>query len=97
MKPQRVRVQRLLEQRPRESSVAEALAAARAVEDLPERALGTLAEGVLALGDEPARDRDELLGSCSRGKSIFARSASARWGFALEEVVHKARVAGDDD
>ena len=58
--PQRLRVQRLLEDRARKARVAKALTAFGALEDLTERLPGALAERVLALVRELGRDLQEL-------------------------------------
>ena len=59
--PQRLCVQRLLEERAREACVAERLVALGAREDRAQRVLGALAERVLGLGGEAREDLDEIL------------------------------------
>src|SRR6185437_1487504 len=58
--PQRVRVQRLLEDRAREAGVAVALATLGAGEDPPELLGAGRIDPVLVLAREALRDRDEL-------------------------------------
>ena len=93
--PQRVRAQRLLEQRAREARVAEALAALRAVEDPSQRLDRALVEAVLAVGRELLRDRDELVGRVVRERDL-AREARLQPGVRLEEAAHQRGIAGDD-
>ena len=59
--PERLCVQRLLEQRAREACVAERLVALGAREDRAEGVVGPLAERVLGLGGEEREDLDEVL------------------------------------
>src|SRR5205085_1721223 len=59
--PQRLRVERLLEDRPREARVAEPLAARRALEDRPQRTVHALAEAVLGRAREALGYRDQLV------------------------------------
>src|SRR5262249_44114351 len=93
--PERLRVQRLLEQRPREPCVAEALSALRRSEDPPNRLDCALAEAVLVLREELRRDREQLLGRVVRERDL-AREARAQPRVRVEEAVHQPRVAGHD-
>src|SRR5207244_3710683 len=93
--PQRLRVQRLFEQRAREAGVPERLGALRALEDRAQRLLRTVAEGVLRLGGEAAEDRDELVLRVV-GERDLAREARTQAWVRLEKPSHQPRVAGDD-
>ena len=64
--PQRLSVQRLLEERAREARVPERLVALGVVEDRAQRRVGALAEGVLGLGGEAREDLDEVVGRVVR-------------------------------
>ena len=59
-------VESLLEDRPREARVAEALAAARGVEDRAKRSLAPLTEAVFVVDGKLARDREQLVGRVVR-------------------------------
>src|SRR5205085_9600821 len=91
--PQRLRVERLLEDRPREARVAEPLAARRAVEDRPEHAFDALAEAVLGLAREPLSDRDQLVGGVV-GEDDLAREARAQPRVRVQKAVHEPWIAG---
>ena len=93
--PQRLGVQRLLEERAREARVAERRVALAPREDRAQRLLGTVAERVLRIAGEAAEDRDELVGRVV-GELDLAREPRAQPGIRLEEPPHQARVAGDD-
>ena len=75
--PERLRVQRLLEERAREARVAERLVALGAREDRAQRVLGALAERVLATRRRSARRSRRDRPSSSRGSRSRARSANA--------------------
>ena len=76
-KPERLRVQRLLEERAREARVAEAFAALDAVEDPRELRLGVRCERVLVACGDVARDLEQLAGRVV-GKDDLAREARAQ-------------------
>ena len=94
--PERLPVQRLLEDRAGVAGVAEALAAGRAGEDPLERLVRARAELVLVLGRQPARDLEQVVRRVV-GEGDLAREAGAQAGVRVEEGAHQPRVAGDDD
>src|SRR5436853_4619022 len=94
-KAERLRVQRLLEERPHEARVPEALTARGAGEDPAQRRLGSIAEHVLVVAREGMRDREQLVGRVVRERDL-AREPRAQTWVRVEELVHEPRIAGDD-
>src|SRR3954453_21344933 len=88
-------VQRLLEHRPRVARVAEPLAARSVLEDPPQRLDGALGQAVLVLEGEALGDRHQLVGRVVL-EGELTREARAQAGVRVEELVHQARVPGDD-
>ena len=82
---QRLRVQRLLEDRPRVAGVAEALPALRSVERPPQRRLRSLRQEVLALAREAPRDREQLVGRVV-GEDDLAREPRPQARVRVEEA-----------
>src|SRR5437763_13151116 len=91
----RLRVQRLLEKRPREARIAEALVPSRTRQDRTDGDVSPFGEDVLVVARERARDRQKLVGRVV-GEGDLAREARAESGIRVEEAVHQLRVAGDD-
>src|SRR5829696_3877229 len=90
-----LRVQRLLEERPDEARVAEALAALRVLEDRTEADERSLVEAVFGIAGEVPADRHELLCRVI-GKHDLAGEARLQTGIRLQETAHQRGVAGDD-
>src|SRR6266511_4046017 len=92
---QRMRVQCLLEQRPREARIAEPLAALRSVEDPTQRFGSPAVEAVFAFGGELLRDCDQFVRRIVRERDL-AREARLQPRVGLEKAAHQRRIAGDD-
>ena len=94
--PQRLPVERLLEDRARVARVAEPLAARCAGEDPLERLVRARPELVLVLGRQPVRDLEQI-GRRVVGERDLAGEAGAQARVRVEEGAHQPRIAGDDD